>query len=536
MKAMLNNKGAILCATACGLAFLTSPFAYAANCSDMAATKLSGASVASAEPVPQGPLDVSYFGFLPSKVDVPAFCRIKGTAGVSIGYELWLPQSSWNGRLLSLGNGGFGGALSTAGMADALVKGYAVTANDTGHQGNGRDWMGDPVQVRYWGHDATHLVTGPAKELIQSFYGTPAKFSYFEGCSTGGGQAMEEAEFYPDDYDGIVAGAPGMSYTHLMLSFLWGAKAADRPGGKIPPEGLKLLHQAVLDACDGQDGVKDGLISNPPACHFDPGTLACKPGQTSGCLSTAQVETARLIYQGPRNPRTGEQIYPGFAFGSEADPDATGPAASGPLAYGWGGIQGPLGEMFAFPLLRDMAFHDPKWDWHTFDWDKDVADLDRRLSADITAMNPDLRPFHAHSGKLILYQGWGDPLDAPTLEIEYRREVIKTFAQKAKDRHQATRTVDDFLRVFMAPGMAHCTGGPGPSRFDALAAVRAWVEDKTPPTRLIATTAVLPGENTTGLKPMSRPLCPFPQIARWDGHGDTDAAGSFRCVSAPQSK
>ncbi len=400
IKAMAGNKATILWAAACGLACLTAVPAHAADCDDLAATKLSGASVTSAELVAEGPLDVSYFGFLPTKVDVPAFCRIKGTAGVSIGYEVWLPQGTWNGRLLSLGNGGFGGSLSTAGMADALLKGYAVTANDTGHQGNGRSWMADPVQVRYWGHDATHRVTGPAKQLIQAFYGTPAKFSYFDGCSTGGGQAMEEAEFYPDDYDGIVAGAPGMSYTHLMLSFLWGAKAADRPGGKIPPDGLKLLHQAVLNACDARDGVKDGLLSDPLACHFDPGVLACKPDQTSGCLSAAQVETARLIYQGPRNPRTGTQIYPGFAFGSEADPDATGPAASGPLAYGWGGIQGPLGEMFAFPLLREIAYHDPKWDWHSFDWDKDVADLDRRVRADITAINPQSQPFQTQGGKL----------------------------------------------------------------------------------------------------------------------------------------
>jgi feruloyl esterase len=246
--------------------------------------KLDGATISGATSVTE-PISISFFGFHPSTVTLPAFCRIKGVAVKTIDFEVWLPEMRWNGQLLSLGNGGFGGTIPTATMADALTKGYAVTGNDTGHSGMGREWMRDPVLVRHWGHDATHLVTGPAKTLVRAFYGKPQKFAYFDGCSTGGAQAMEEAEFYPSDYDGIVSGAPGMSYTHLMLSFLWGLKVTEQPGAKIPPEGLKVLHDAAMAACDEVDGLKDGLIENPLACHFDPGTVACKDGQTTGCLT-----------------------------------------------------------------------------------------------------------------------------------------------------------------------------------------------------------------------------------------------------------
>jgi feruloyl esterase len=337
---------------------------------------------------------------------------------------------------------------------------------------------------------------------------------------------MEEAEFYPGDYDGVVAGAPGMSYTHLMLSFLWGLKAAERPGGFLPPQTLAVLHKAVLDACDADDGARDGLIGDPPACRFDPGKLLCKAGDEAGCLTPTQVETARLIYQGPRNARTGAALYPGFAFGSEADPAASKAEA---LFYGWTAIQGPLARMFAIPLLQEMVYKDPKWDWRSFDWDSDVADLDRRISADITATDPDLRAFARRGGKLIMYQGWGDPLNGQTLPIQYRDAVIEVFSTGGAPR-AATRTVDGFFRVFMAPGMGHCAGGPGPSQFDALTAVRAWVETGRAPRVLIAVRAPRTGLPDPGPPPMSRPLCPFPGVARWRGTGDVNAAETWRCV------
>lgn len=473
--------------------------AQAADCAGLAALTLPDARIVSAEMAPEAK-------------DAPAHCRVKGVAATSIGFEVWLPASRWNGRLLSVGNGGFGGQVQTAALTDGLREGYAVTGDNTGHQGDGRAWMADPARVRDWGHSAVHLATAPAKAIVQAYYGAPARFSYFSGCSTGGAEAMEEAEFFPGDYDGILAGAPGMSYAHLMLSFLWGLKAAET-GAVIPQAKLVLLHKAVLDECDGLDGLRDGLISDPEACRFDPARLTCRGDDAPDCLTAAEVHTARMIYQGPRNPRTGAQIYPGFAFGSEADPSS---GAAGPFAYGWGGIQGPLAQMFAIPLMRDMVYRDPKWDWRSFDWDKDVADLDRRVAADITATDPDLRAFARH-GKLIMYQGWGDPLNAQTLPADYRAEVIGVFG--------AERPVDGFFRLFMVPGMAHCAGGPGLSRFDGLAALRAWVEKDQAPDRIVADGSPVLGPGA------SRPLCPYPKSARYEG-GDPRDARSFRCAAS----
>lgn len=510
-----------LAAAVCGLliALAGAARARAADCAALAHRAIDGATIASAELVPAGPMSVpaQAWGAPPVSVDLPAFCRVKGVAGPSVGFEVWLPLD-WNGRLLSVGNGGFGGSVRPDAMADGLKAAYAVTGNDTGHAGESRAWMGDEAAVREWGHGATHLATGPAKAIVAAFYGAPARYAYFTGCSTGGAQAMEEAEFYPDDYDGIIAGAPGMAYAHLMLSFLWGLKAASaHPDGVIGPDKLRLLHRAVLDACGDAEERARGVLDDPLACRFDPARLACKAGEAADCLTPGQVATAEALYQGPRNPRTGAQIYPGFARGSEFDP-----TAASPLAGGWVGIQGPLAQIFAIPLLRDMAYRDPKWDWRTFDWDQDVADLERRLGDDIEATNPDLSGLRAHAGKLIVYQGWMDPLNAQTLPAEYRAAAIARFARDQRiSREAATTEVDAMLRLFMVPGMGHCAGGPGPSTIDPLAAMRAWVEDGRAPERLTAT-------GVDGGKLIARPICAYPAVA----HGTGACVRSARSGSA----
>jgi len=508
-----------------GAAMFTTP-ALAAECAALATHALDGAQVTSAELIPAGSMTTPVPGSVPVTLNLPRFCRVKGIAATTIGFELWLPVQGWNGRILSVGNAGFGGAQPLNALAEGLRKGYAVSGNDTGHQGADPSWMKDPVKVRLWGHAATHLVTVPTKALVAAYYGSPARRAYFEGCSTGGAQAMEEAEFYPEDYDGIVAGAPGMSYAHLMMSFLWGLKATEPPGALIPPDKLQIMHAAVLAACDSDDGLKDGLISNPQVCRFDLGSITCNSADasTAQCLTPAQARTARLIYDGPRNSRTGVSIYPGFAYGSEADP-----AAAKPLAFGWSAIQGPLAQTFAIPLLRTMVYRDPTWDWRTFDWDKDVAEVDHRVGSDITALSPDLRRFRAHGGKLLIYQGWGDQLNGQTLPIEYRRRVIDFLALKGRTA-RAEHDVDGFLRVFMAPGMAHCMGGPGFTEFDALSAVQAWVESGDAPDQILAfrspTGALTPasgGQET-------RPICAYPKSARYTGSGAAAAATSFKCV------
>ena len=506
---------------------LSTTAALAADCAALTTQVLDGAQVASAELIPAGPMTTPVPGSVPVKLDLPPFCRVKGIAATSIGFEVWLPVQGWNGRILSVGNAGFGGVQPLNSLAEGLRQGYAVTGNDTGHQGADTSWMKDPARVRLWGHSATHLVTAPTKALVAAYYGSPARRAYFEGCSTGGAQAMEEAEFYPEDFDGIVAGAPGMSYAHLMMSFLWGLKATEAPGALIPPDKLKVLHAGVLAACDGDDGLKDGLISDPQACRFDLASVTCKPAakgaSRADCLTPEQARTARLIYEGPRNSRTGASIYPGFAYGSEADP-----STPNPLAYGWSAIQGPLAQTFAIPLLRTMVYQDPTWDWRGFDWDKDVAEVDRRVGPDITALSPDLRRFKAHGGKLLIYQGWGDQLNGQALPIEYRRAVIDFLASKGDTR--AEHAADGFLRVFMAPGMAHCAGGPGFTNFDALSALQAWVESGDAPDLILASRPSVASPTPAAGGSATRPICAYPKSARYTGSGSAADAASFKCV------
>jgi len=316
-----------------------------------------------------------------------------------------------------------------------------------------------------------------------------------------------------------------MSYARLMLSFIWGLKVASAaPDSKLGPAQLLLLHRAVLARCDAADGVADGLLENPAACDFDPQTLACAPGADgSQCLTPHQVATVVALHAGPRNPRTGEQIYPGFAWGSEAS--LTAPPVNA-WSYGWLAIQGPLADIFAIPLLREMVYHDPQWDWHQFDWDHDVADLERRIGADITATSPDLRTFRDQGGKLIMDQGWGDPLNGQSLPITYRQQVIDLAGAHGSAKPGAD--VDGFLRLFMVPGMSHCGGGPGPDQFDALTALRSWVEQGQAPSRIVATK-----NGPAGTPVMTRPLCAYPAQARWNGTGSTDDAANFRCVAGP---
>lgn len=333
---------------------------------------------------------------------------------------------------------------------------------------------------------------------------------------------MEEAEFFPGDFNGIVACSPGMYYSHLMLSFLWGLKAST-DHATLSPQKLQLLHSAVMEKCDAEDGVKDGLLEDLLSCSFSPKALLCQGSDADSCLTPEEVKTAELIYQGPRNPRTGKELYPGFALGSEASPEFTGPLA---LGYGWSMIQGRLATQYAVPLLKNMVFG-ANWNWRTFDFDRDVEQVDRALHQDIDSVNPDLRAFHARNGKLIMIQGWGDPFNAQTFPIEYRNQVIAEFADGVGSQH-AKSIVDGFFRLFMSPGMGHCIGGPGPSATDALGAVRAWVETGMAPDRLVAQKVSFFGAPSSPA--ISRPLCPYPETAQWTHHGSTNDASNFACA------
>jgi feruloyl esterase len=447
--------------------------------------------------------------------NLPVFCRVVGevkpTKDSDIKFEVWMPTSDWNGKFMGVGNGGWSGEIWYPFMGVALRRGYATASTDTGHEGSGEDAsfaLGHPEKVIDFGYRAVHEMTVKAKAIIAAFYGNAPKHSYWNGCSSGGKQGLKEAQRFPRDYDGITAGAPANFWTHLMVSGIWIADAThENQSGYLSKEKRSLLYKAVLDACDALDGVKDGVLENPKHCHFDPRVLQCKDKDGPDCLSAAQVEAARKVYAGPRNPRTGEQIFPGLEPGSEIESDFF---ASGP--------EPPI----VASHFKYLVFKNPNWDFRSLNFDRDVALADQLDNGIISATEPNLREFFAQGGKLLLYHGWNDGLIAPQNTINYYNSVLAAMGGSDK--------VQNSIRLFMAPGMEHCFGGDGPSDFETIVAVEQWVEKGKAPDRIVA--AHLPKGPTgpTSPKPdRTRPLCPYPQVARYKGSGSTDDAGNFVC-------
>jgi feruloyl esterase len=441
--------------------------------------------------------------------NLPSFCRVAGTISPVpdsvTKFEVWMPTSGWNQRFMAVGNGGFSGAPWVHFMASAVREGYAVASTDTGHEGSASDAsfaLGHPEKVIDFGYRSVHEMTLTSKAIIAAFYDAPAKKSYFDGCSSGGKQGLTEAQRYPADFDAIIAGAPANNWERLLASAIWIEQAAHlTPAGNLPKEKLPILHQAVLNACDASDGVQDGVIRDPLSCRFDPAVTQCKGDDTSACLSPEQVEAARKIYAGPVNPRTHEKIFPGLEPGSEIS---------------WYAFTEP-----AFPIapshFKYIIFKDPKWDYRTLNFDNDIAIAEKVDGGTLTATNPNLRPFFARGGKLILYHGLSDGLIAPQNTINYYRAVLKA----------AGPTASQSMRLYLAPGMGHCRGGDGPSVFDLRTPIAAWVENNNAPEAITAS-HFPPGPPT---KPdRTRPLCPYPQVAKYKGSGSTDDAANFACA------
>lgn len=335
----------------------------------------------------------------------------------------------------------------------------------------------------------------------------------FVGGSTGGRQGMIEAQYYPDDYDGIVSKSPGMDYSHVMMAVLWTSQhIAASPGGVLRDDKRKLLDSSVLAACAGRDGVRgDPVLNDPRDCGFNVERLRCRADETGGCLTAEQIATAGRVYAPVTNPRTGEQLYPGFSHGSES---AWHYAAENP-------------QLTSYPqaLFGRAVFDDPDWDWRTFDFDKDAALVEKKLAPKIDATRTDLSRFAARGGKLIMTQGWADDYQAATLPIEYYNRVL--LDKGGSDIRSSLRDVQEFYRLFMVPGGGHVTGGPGPNSFDALSAVRDWVERGNAPQKMLATKYV--ADRPENGVAMTRPLCPYPRVARYDGSGATTEASNFRC-------
>ncbi len=497
--------------------------AHAADCGSLATLALPDTTIQSATEVTGGSLTPPYGHGLSG---LPAFCRVTGmlhpTADSRIRFEVWLPASGWNGKLLSVGNGGFAGSLYYEQMAGNLGRGYATAGTDTGHQAEAEDasWAyKHPEKIKDFAYRGLHLTTVDAKAVVKQFYDSAAKKSFFDGCSDGGREALIEAQRFPDDFDGILAGAPANDWTHLVSSGVDVGKTLDgNPAAYISSMKLPAITKAVLAQCDAADGVKDGILNDPRTCHFDPDVLLCKGGEDSlDCLSAPQVTALRKLYSGGQYS-DGRMIAPGLMPGDESSWKA------------WAIGSAPGMSNYTQNFFRYMVLDDPSWNGLTADVDASAKAADAKLAAVLNATDPDLSRFAAHGGKLILYHGWEDPAISPLNTIGYYGAVQKAVgAQKAAG----------FVHLYMVPGMEHCAGGPGPSSFGqlgipdsgpdkygAFTALEQWVEAGKVPGEIVTTKW-----SAGGKVEMTRPLCPYPQVAKWNGSGDTNVAGSFRCVA-----
>ncbi len=496
-----------------GAVAVTRGTASAASCERLALLGLPHTAIATATLVPAGPFQPPGTP-APPPVMLPAHCRVAATLTPSsdstIEMEVWMPADNWNGKFEAVGNGGWAGVITYAGpqaiprnMAFALAEGYATASTDTGHVNDGtqgRFAAGHPEKLTDFAYRAVHEMTVASKAIITAFYGNGPRLSYWNGCSTGGRQALIEAQRFPDDFDGIVAGAPANFWTHLTAGIAAAAHVTHQgQPGNMPADKLRLLHDSVVRACDALDGVRDGLLQDPTRCSFDVQQLACKGTDTASCLTPAQVAAAQEMYGGAKRSQSKEQVYPGLAFGSE---------------LGWDPVNGLQPLPIAESYFKDVVLQDSSWDYTRFNVDTDVAKADAAHAALMNATDPNLRPFFARGGKLIQYHGWNDQQISPFNSVNYYKSVE---AKLGRDE------VGKSYRLFMAPGMMHCGGGDGPNQFNAMAALERWREANVEPAQILATHVA------NGAVDNARPLCPYPQAAVYNGAGSTKDAASFTC-------
>jgi feruloyl esterase len=457
----------------------------------------------------------------------PAFCRVAATLTPTpdsdIKVEIWMPTSGWNGKFRGLGNGGFAGYINYTGLASALTLGYAAASTDTGHSTEGADWaLGHSEKVADYGYRAVHLMTVAAQTVTTEFYGTPPARSYFASCSNGGRQALMEAQRFPKDYDGIIAGAPANSWVPVIIGGLKIVQTLDG-AAYIPPAKIPAISHAVLAACDELDGVKDGILNDPRQCHFDPATLLCKGQESDACLTAPQVASLKQLYSGTRD-EAGKQIVPGTLPGAEDGDGGWKPWITGER-------EGKsAATFFVSGYFSNMVYGQKGWDWKHANLDAAMKLAYEKTGDVMDAMSPDLHPFLAHGGKLILYHGWNDPAIPALSTVNYYDSVLSTIGKESAEKS---------LRLYMVPGMQHCGGGPGATSFgqgdetrlddpehDVFTALVQWVEDGKAPETLIATRHS-PGKAEAE---MTRPLCPYPQSAKYKASGNSNDASSFSCT------
>ncbi len=509
------------------LAMCATGHAMAATCESLREVQLPHTTIRIAETVAAGEFTPPGERLTPQSAPqykrIPAFCRVAAEISPvpdsNIKIEVWLPAANWNQKLQGEGNGGFAGSIAYNVMAAALAKGYAVTATDTGHQGRATDadWaLHHPEKIVDFGHRGIHEMTEKAKLLVKAFYGDNPQRSYFVGCSDGGREALMEAQRYPGDYDGILAGAPANNWTHMLTASMDVAATLMKDDASfIPPAKVPAIAKAVLAACDAADGVTDGILNDPRQCRFDPAALLCKGAESDACLTAPQVKSLAKIYEGGRTAK-GEQIFPGLLPGGEEG------------GGGWKNWVLGDGAAYMNGFFRNMVFDDPAWTFRSKPLQTAMQTADEKMAGPLNATDPNLSAFQKRGGKLIIYHGWNDPAISALNTIAYYNSVLAAMTPA-----QAQQV----LRLYMVPGMQHCSGGPGPSLFGQFAqlpgddpetniylALERWVEKNTAPGSIVA--ASYPGNGPR----MTRPLCVYPESAKYKGSGDTNAAASFSCT------
>ena len=484
--------------------------------------------------LPEAPTSLLQAQIVPPHDDVPEVCQVNGLVAPNIQFELRMPTTQWNGRFMHYGCGGACGIVYRPQLEEPLARGYAVVASDMGHAGAPNNWAfayGNPQGLIDFSYRATHVVTVAAKEVVRAAYGLPARFSYMFGCSTGGNQGQVEAQRYPHDFDGIVSGAPlylnGPSYSEYAVRANLDAKG----NGIFDPAKLPMLRKAVLAQCDGKDGLTDGILQDPRRCGFDPAVLQCKGKDANTCLTTAEVSVVRKVYAGPAN------------------------ADGKPISYGWAGML-PGSEYEWYPgIIGDKGKPHPRASGSDYDYGNGVYPLTAsalakpyRFDDDSTAVqgsaiypggtlnwlrfagNPDLRRFRDAGGKIITWHGWDDAETAPGASADYHELMAGALGGEAE--------AQKFSRLFMLPGTAHCRRGPGGDSVDWISAIEGWVEQGKAPDQVIAHHLVteqnylgLPRKRyplPAGSYDRTRPVYPYPLIARYTGTGDPSQAANWR--------
>ncbi len=505
-----------------GFLIASIPAAAQQTCESLASVKIPNVTIAkvtAGKPGDSLPAQAGGMGNVPGRAMKVPFCRIEAfsapTSDSHIGIEVWLPDpSNWNGKFLAAGNPGFIGGLTASGLAGIMEQGYVAGGTDTGHVDSdnpdrntqGFKWaIGHPEKWADWGYRAVHEMVVVTKTMAEKYYGKPIKYSYWNSCHNGGNQGLNEAQRYPEDFDGIVAADPAFWISHLQSGSLYISWVALKDGvgapGHIPPAKVASLNKAAIAACDKEDGLEDGLIVDPTKCQFDPASIQCKGADSDSCLTAAQVDTVRKIYAGAKF-KDGTPIYSGFERGSEST---------------WNFMIEKEPFSVNINFFKGMVFQDPNWDFRTFDVDRDTRKAIAETSKRVDGNNPDLRPLKKAGGKLMIVSSWNSLALPPRQVAEYYRSVEKAMGGPAQTQ--------DFARLFSIPGAGGCVVGPD---FKAFEAMQDWVEKGIAPDQI----TYIYRESGRGGKPTkTRPVCAYPKVSRYKGSGDVNDAANFTCVA-----